>query len=203
MRSLRISFDTPNGFGAIPLDRDRGLREQAVRHLLGPQRGDPETYDSQVNFLVDLGQRALASGARLCGLLTSGADPIDVAPLTLSVIPLGSEPVDLSSEAAQLDSALALASLLRRRGTATTDRILQLDSGPVAAAMRVGRYRTQAGQSNATYGMQIFIPSKDFQAIAVVDVSTTRIELWPDFVQTTLRFANSLTLTESDDTNDD
>jgi hypothetical protein len=206
---VRLQLDLPSGLSLIPLQRDIPLRTAAAEALVA----SATTQDTKADISSVLTTSELLSH---CDLVLAGAlalpdsEPSEFAAVTLAVrrLPDGRGPFDRPEARDEL--ARALADTLARANPAAVVQYRRLGCGPVVLALRASLFDLP-GDMTVT-GKAVLITSDSLQALvplpggaemAVLDLSSSSRELWPQFVDLALTMVDSIRIGSSDDANSD
>lgn len=206
---MRLQLDLPSGLSLVPLQRDTPLRTAAAEALVA----SAATQDSKADVASVLATSELLSH---CDLVLAGAlalpdsEPSEFAAVTLAVrrLPAGRGPFDRPEARDEL--ARALADTLARANPAAVVQYRRLGCGPVVLALRASLFDLP-GDMTVT-GKAVLITSDSLQALvplpggaemAVLDLSSSSRELWPQFVDIALTMVDSIRIGSSDDAHSD
>lgn len=200
---MRLRLSLPSGLALIPLQEDVALRTAAAEELVAsttlPDR------DASVSSVLDVG--ALLSS---CDLVLAGAlalpdsEPSEFAAVTLAVRPLPAGHGAFDRPEARDELARALADTLARTNPAAVVQYRSLGCGPVVFVLRASLFDlpgdiTVTGDAMmiTSDSLQVLVPLPGSTEIAVLDVSSSSREVWPQFVDIALAMVDSIRIDPS------
>lgn len=200
MDASQFSVDLPQFFYQLPLDADSITRRiRLLECLSAPYDRTSEDYCRHTDSLDALGETLTAGGTFLAGQLALPDHAAEVSAfLSMSLVPLSPQGLDLSDQSAQRAAADSLAKTLRDRRPLDSVHPLELTSGRAVASVRSGSFQGPENfphtviESNSALGLQIHILSPDGRVLVILDIITRQIDHWNSFVGLAIQIANTV-----------